>query len=301
MTSSTGKFVAAAAALVACVLGGASASATPYNDAVLADNPLLYWTFDEAGDTDGAKSSVNDTADNELTPQGAASRAASTSTAGGVSLGRAALFTGTAGDMYSAPDLFGDPTPGLNNSSPGFDFIASQLWAIEFWFNASSARPNQYFSEAYDGAGGHNNPGLIYNFNAGQVEMFTGGRTGVVVSPDVWHHVVFAFYGNSGGFMDNLREIYIDGALAVSDTTSTFSAGGGLQTIALGNAVNGTVPVDGMMDEYAIYEIGNLPDLAARQAHVANIAAHYSVPEPSAAVLVMLATAGVFGIRRRRA
>ena len=30
------------------------ANASVYNDAVLADSPYLYWTFDEAGDTDNA-------------------------------------------------------------------------------------------------------------------------------------------------------------------------------------------------------------------------------------------------------
>ncbi len=263
-------------ALGALVVSAPSFGATAYQQAVLNDNPLLYWTFDEAGDTDPAASLVNDSAENTLNAVGSASRGPSTTTLGGASLGRAALINGTQGSMFAAPDLFGDPTPGGNNSSPGFDFIATQLWAVEFWFNVSD-QANQYFSEAFDGAGGSNNPGLIYNFNATQVEMFTGPRTGVAgVTADEWHHVVFAFYGNSGGFADNLREIYVDGVLT-QDTTSAFSAGHGLRNIAIGNAANGTVPINGMIDEYAIYELGNLPDLAARRAHVADIAAHYSL------------------------
>lgn len=253
----------------------ANAAVTPYQQAVLDDSPLLYWTFDEA--SGGAHSLVNDTPDNVLTPMGTATRGASTTTSGGASLGSAAQFNGTTGDMFRAADLFGDPTPGVNNNSPGQDFIATQIWAVEFWFNATN-QPSQYFSETFDGGGNSNNPGLIYNFNPGQVEMFSAGQrfgpTGI--APDQWHHVVFAFYGNNSGFGDNLREIYVDGVLT-QDTTTAFSSGHGLQQITIGNAGNGTVPVNGMIDEYAIYELGNLPDLAARRAHVADIVDHRNV------------------------
>jgi hypothetical protein len=88
-------------------------------------------------------------------------------------------------------------------------------------------------------SGASNDPVIIYNFNPGKVELFTGsGRTGVMgVAADTWHHVVAAFYGNSGGFGDNLREIYIDGVLTQS-TADTFSFGHGLSQIAIGNAIN---------------------------------------------------------------
>ena len=291
---------------VTCIFGvlvaGLSTQAqTVYQSGVLADGPLLYWTFDEVGDTDPASSLVNNMPENMLTAQGGASRTASTMTAGGASLGRAASFDGTPNTLFSAPDLFGDPTPGVNNSSPGFDYIATQLWAVEFWFNVSDVQ-NQYFSEAFDGAGGSNNPGLIYNFNPSQVELFgVGGRTGASgVTADTWHHVVAAFYGNSGGFADNLREIYIDGVLTQS-TGDTFSAAHGLRNIAIGNAAHGGLPVTGAIDEYAIYELGNLPDLAARQAHVADIASHHAlVPEPSSALLFGVAAASLAAVARRR-
>lgn len=276
---------------------------TLYQDAVLADNPLLYWSFDEAGDSDPASSLVNGSSFNTLTAQGNASRVASTVTTGGVNLGRAASFDGSNGSMFSAADLFGDPTPGFN-TSPGQDFIATQLWAVEFWFRGGAA--NQYFSEAADGAGGTNNPGLIYNYSGnGIVELFGGGgRTGTSGANGTngeWHHLVAAFYGNSGGFSDNLRELYIDGLLTQS-TTDAFSSGHGLAGIAIGNSLGGVDPMTGEIDEYAIYEIGNLPNLAARRDHVANIAMHYSlaVPEPSVGLLTGLSMCALLFCRRRR-
>lgn len=296
MKTNTSTVLISASALALSMIS--SHAATVYQDAVLAHNPLLYWTFDEAGDTDVASSLVNNTVDNQLSPQGGASRTASTTTTGGVSLGRAASFDGVANTMFSASDLFGDPTPGGNNDSPGFDFITSQLWAVEFWFNVADA-PSQYFSETFDGGGNSNNPSLIYNFNSGQLELFgEGGRTGPTgITAGTWHHAVAAFYGNNNSFADNLREFYVDGVLFQS-TSDAFSSGHGLRNIAIGNATNGSNPVTGAIDEYAIYELGGLSDLAARQAHVAEIAGHYNlVPEPSAGLLVGL---GLLGFLRRR-
>lgn len=290
--------------LVTLALSGVPSSviqaATIYQQAVLADDPLLYWTFDEAGDTDPAESLVNASAENTLFPAGNASRIISTTTSGGAPLGRAASFDGTVGSMFTAVDLFGDPTPGFNNDSPGADFIASQLWAVEFWFRADTA--NQYFSETADGGGGKNNPGLIYNYGgAGTVELFSnGGRAGASVAPaGEWNHVVGAFYGNSGGFGDNLREIYLNGVLTQS-TTDSFSSGHGLASIAIGNSLAGVDPMNGAIDEYAIYELGNLPDLEARRDRVADIAAHHAliIPEPSSGLLTALASLCLL-VRRR--
>ncbi|YCM46858.1 LamG-like jellyroll fold domain-containing protein (plasmid) [Verrucomicrobiaceae bacterium 227] len=277
-------------------------AATTYQEAVLADNPLLYWSFDEVGDTDPALSLVNGSSFNTLIAQGNASRVGSTTTARGAGLGRAASIDGTAGSMFAAVDLFGDPTPG-SNTSPGQDFIATQLWAVEFWFRADGS--NQYFSEGADGSGSSNNPGLIYNFGGnGIVELFGGGgRTGdsgATVAVGEWHHLVAAFYGNSNGFSDNLREIYLDGVLTQS-TTDAFSSGHGLAGFAIGNSLGGVDPMNGEIDEYAIYELGNLPDLAARREHVAGIATHFSlIPEPSTGLLAGLATCAFLFRRSRR-
>lgn len=261
---------------------------TVYQQAVLAKNPLLYWTFDEAGDTDDARSMVNDTADNTLSTRfGSATRTASTTTTGGVSLGRAASFDGTANSNFHASDLFG--------ASMGF--IPTQLWAVEFWFKVDDSA--QYFAES-----GTADPSLIYNFgNPNTLEMLSpSGRTGLsgaTATPNEWHHVVMAFYGNSLGFNDNLREFYIDGVLTQS-TTDTYSSGFSLQEFTIGSAVDGTWATTGQIDEFALYELGGLADLDARKAHVAGIASHYSlVPEPSSTALLGLGALALI-LRRRK-
>lgn len=75
--------------LLALLAASCSAhAATTYQQAVLDKNPLLYWTFDEAGDTDDARSMVNDTPDNTLSTRfGSATRVASTHTTGGCQSG----------------------------------------------------------------------------------------------------------------------------------------------------------------------------------------------------------------------
>jgi len=270
-----------------------------YKQAVLADNPLLYWTFDET--TGNAQSLVNNTPANELSPQGDASRSPSHVTPNGINLGNAAAFNGTTGTQFLAADLFGGAG---GSSDPGVDFIATQLWAVEFWFNTQSAN-SQYISESI-GVGGSNDPGIIYGFNADgpdQLELFKGDRFGPTgISQDEWHHAVIAFYGNNSGFGDNLREIYVDGVLAFSDTTTAFSTGHSLEQYAIGNSVGGVNPFNGLIDEYAIYELGNLPDLAARRAHVADIAAHFNatIPIPEPATILLLTAAAPLLLRRRR-
>jgi hypothetical protein len=274
---------AAIALFAAASLTGVASAASPYNDAVLADGPLVYWTFDEAGGN--AIEQINGAGSAEMVPMGTATRGASTSTFGGVGLGSAAVFDGTPGGRFQASDV----VPG---NGPGAGFITSQRWAVEFWVNLGSSNPT-YISEMYSDCC-TNDASMIAGFLPG-FEMFSGGRTGnaapVPLSTNTWHHVVAAFYGNSGGFADNLREIYVDGALALSDTTSNFSSGHGLN--AIGNAV---APADNaqplMIDEYAIYELpgtsapaGALSgdSLLSDQLFVERIASHAyaAVPEPS--------------------
>lgn len=269
--------------------------ATPYNNAVLADNPLLYWTFDEPGGD--AYSQVNNTAANQLAPLGNAMRASSHP-----ALGSAASFDGSNGTGFKAADLFG-----------ATNYISSQLWAEEFWFKPANntARYISEMQEIRDKAPKGNGPAFIYGYGApaqtnaleinhpSQVTPRLGVQN---VDPGSWHHVVFAFYGNKGGFATNLREMYVDGALVVSDTTSNFSTGHGLMQFVIGSDLGLTATFFGLIDEYAIYELGGLADFNARQARVQSIAGHYAIvtiPEPSSMVLLGMGAISLMVSRRR--
>jgi hypothetical protein len=243
-----------------------------YNALVLSDNPMFFWTFDEP---DGnAINLAEPIPENELIPQGNATRALHSEIGSGLQLGRAAEFDGENGvpgsfeaTRFYAPDLRGDPTPGVNNDSPGFDFIESQLWAVEMWLQITGDNEigesdrREYLIESFNGTNVSNDPGLIYDFNADELEMFGGGRTGPgngsVIEDNEWHHVIFAFYGNDGGFgVADRQDIVINGEF-FTDRDAGFSSGFGLQDFSLGATTrNLTEAFEGRIDELAIYDVG---------------------------------------------
>jgi len=168
------------------------AATSIYNAAVDADGAMFHWTFDEVDDTEDAVERVGGAAGNALVAINTPTRTTSTSTSGGVSLGRAADFTGNTG-------IFGTSTATENP-------VSSSRWVLEFWVNINSNAGNsaQYLINS-DG----NNPSFLYDFQQGstdnELEMFSGqnsGRTGdstngTVVIGTGWHHVVTAFHDNN--------------------------------------------------------------------------------------------------------
>jgi len=184
-----------------------------YRQAVLDDEPLFYWTFDEDGDTDPAINIMApDRAEDELIAQGAATRVDHDAIGSDPMLGRAADFDGAHGTRFYAPDVGGSA------AVPGANVVPSQLWAIEFWFQAQgdvvTGTRADYFVECIGATS--NDPGIIFDYTEpNYIEMFRGERTGTAgpqIHDTAWHHAVFAFYGNRGGFgVANKREIIIDG------------------------------------------------------------------------------------------
>ena len=241
--------------------GSAGDGISAYQQAVLDDGPLLYWTFDEPGNANNARSLVNDSPANELSAQGSASRVPSTTTTGGAGLGRAASFDGTAGSRFFAADL-----------APGDPPLAH--YAVELWFKTTSSA-SQYLSESYTDSGTSNQSSLIYGFGSGEFEIFSGDRSGTLVTTDAWHHVVVGHYGSAE------PQFYVDGVLAGNTAGGDFNSPWGFGAIGIGNATFASNTFNGQIDEYAIYDLGGLAGTAARQAKVADIAAHYSVPASS--------------------
>ncbi|MGQ9591499.1 MAG: hypothetical protein ACUVYA_14545 [Planctomycetota bacterium] len=126
---------------------------------------------------------------------------------------------------------------------------------LEFCFQVRGSTlgsRSDYFLESVR-PGSANDPGLIYDYTPDDyIEMFRGARTGTAgpqVGDEEWHHIVFAFYGNSAGFgVANRRDIVIDGGefpryvwSVVSGDAAVADRGGGEAEVAAASA--GTVVV----------------------------------------------------------
>lgn len=261
-----------------------ASSATTYNDAVLADNPSYYWTFDEAGVVNAIEQASGLAAD-EFVPGANAVKVASTTTAGGVSLGQAARIVGTGGFTWNVADLSGSGMTGA--------------WAYEFWASADDITTYEYMIGS-NAVGGFNNE-TIFKWGPGSpnpsgIQLYNGG--GVIGPPDTpamtvgWHHYVFVSDGAGATY-----DTYIDGVLWGSVTSGVNHGPHPEVALRLGSWTDGASAetFDGMLDELAIYDLSGVGDLSAAGQ---NIADHYFVPEPS--FLALLGLGGLLILRRRR-
>ena len=260
-----------------------------YTDAILAGNPLFYWSFNEAGDTDAAIDLVGVEVEDNLLPEGNATRVAGGSTVGGASLGRAASFDGTQFSKFYSGTL-----------TPTADVDA---WAMEMWVRPTGADPGDRFDYLLEVRGAaSNSPGILFDYgNNDRVEAFGGGgRTasgGPALANDVWHHLVI---GNFGADNDRI-DFYLNGAPAGSvayPQTVPF----GTNQIAVGNSVPGNANFDhfaGQIDELAVYDLTG-QSVSQIDSKLAGLAAHYSlVPEPAASSLLLISLCMAAWVRRR--
>jgi hypothetical protein len=258
-------------ATAAAVIASGQARGNAYNDAVLASNPLYYWTFDEAGSANAVDSVVAGGAADDLVAQAVGStRVASTTTPGGINLGNAVT-----GGRYQAADLSG---AGIVTT-----------YAIEFWVDLDSTTSGYVLS--FDA----NTPAVIANYSgAGQIELFGTGRTNDGGTPPTldqnWHHVVVGRNSTSHTF-------YVDGVSAGTYTVGNpANTSNQLKLTVLGS--NAADLLNGKIDELAFYSL----DPGTFNTQLASIAAHYNVtavPEPAS--LGLLTLGGLALLRRRRA
>jgi hypothetical protein len=277
-----------ALAVMTLTAGSLSARAD-YSSVVLSGNPLFYWNFNEAGDTDPAADLVGSEAGDALQPEGNATRTAGGTTTGGLSLGRAASFDGTQFTKFFSGTL--------NAATP------PDAWAIEMWVRPQGPDPGdrfQYLLEAR--APGFNNvPGILFDYgNNDKVEVFHGGRTGndgPALVNDGWQHLVIGDFGAANDRVD----FYLNGVAA---GTSVYTADTvfGTSQLAVGNSVPGAPAFDhfqGQIDELAIYDLTgqSVGDISTK---LAGLAAHYSAaPEPSCGLLLALAASALLAGRRQ--
>ena len=252
-------------ALAVAISPPAGATPTLYNEAVLADNPAYYWTFDEDGVVNAIEQ-VQGLAADEFVPGGNAAKVESATTGGGVSLGQAARIEGSGGFTWNVGNLSGNRMSGA--------------WAYEFWANADDITTYEYMIGS-NAAGGFNNETILKWGPGGGpagVQLYNGGGVlnPVAVPMTVgWHHYVFVSDGATAHY-----DLYVDGAFAGNIGNSTAHGSHPEAALKLGGWTDGASAevFDGLMDELAIYDLSGAGDLGAAGQ---KIAGHFFVSAQS--------------------
>lgn len=262
---------------IASHFASASAGGVVYADVVRADEPFVYWTFDEAEgpaleQTGRGAGSQTTGEENDLVPRGNVTRVGHDLISSGLKLGNAIELDGAS--YMRAADL-NIPT----NSLP-------PPYAIEFWIQVLGENEgilrNEYVLSM--GESGGNEPALIYDYVGNgaseQFELFqccggNAGRSlpGAAVNDEGWHHVLVVFYGTETNGVSDRLEMYIDGVSDHQSFRNTYR-----QSLNLSSQfIVGSSPVvadafTGRMDEVAIYDLATSTTEAAVEARATALA-----------------------------
>ncbi len=246
-----------------------NADGTLYSAAVLSDQPLVYWHFDEADGNAVQQAPLSvrpPTTENDLAPTGTATRVSHAALASGLRLGNAAEFDGD-GFFRAAATRTGRA-------------VLDGAWAVELWFQSQDYNQSTYLVN-FGPLHGDNSPAVIYNFspNTEFLEIFAGaggrtGTTGPMMSDQDWHHLVFVYYGDGLDGVSARTDAYLNG------TQFPYLAGISKRlspaAVIVGAALaGGEDAFAGRIDEVAVYDLSGLPDETAVENRVASmVAAH---------------------------
>ena len=269
--------------LVVVVLAGVhQAAASAYTDAVLAENPLFYWNFDEAAGNAQNLGSVGNAPANQLAPQNSATRGASTSTAGGVSLGLAAEFDGQTREPVAGGAVLDDCrfyAADLDGTDVG------DQWALEFWAKQDDLHYNRVLDQYSTVAPSISHSPMITMRNpAGNgLTMYTHGGwdTGITPLDTAWHHYVLV-NDRTPGVNSGDAYWFQDGVL-VTTWVNTVSAASRFTLVDTSIGAASLVDdwgadsvFDGKIDEVAVYNLDGETDLEAAGLRLAQ---HYFIEE----------------------
>jgi hypothetical protein len=297
MSKSKCKWFGVGAVLVALQgVFGSEMEAATYKDAVLADGPRYYWTFDEAS---GSALNYGLASGGTLGVQNGATRAASGTTNAGVN----SLSLGTASEHNGVDRAFHTTAAGGTSISDG----TYTSYAYEFWVKPTVTPNEWYLMETHDPT---NRSVMLLGYQASNrhiLEYYTGGggRTttdGPVLLPNTWNHLIVGFKENGA---TDTTTFYLNGSLAGTSTAVSdrvlFSEGAN-QFIVGGSQFNGVShEPTGLLDEIAIYDLSSLAQVDY-DAKLAALASHYfaAVPEPGALSLTLCAMSLLAGCRMRQ-
>ena len=268
---------------------GVETTLTDYSRAVILENPVYYWTFNEADTTDVAQDVMRYETATQMIPVANVTRTDSYSTA----LGSAASFT--------------------LNSAFGSSMIdrarTSGAYAFEFWVKADADTTKGYIADFLGGGG--DEPGIIHDYTDRYLELWYGGaRTGATTELDLsdtdWHHVVLAVNCDAvAGTMDQI-DVAIDGVVTTNvaaidakqlNISGNMTIGAWATyndadeyTVGVG-ATKAASSFQGQIDEFAIYDLGGMdPTQVADK--VASLASHYALATNPTAITPFAAVDG---------
>lgn len=243
------------------------ASDATYKDYVLAGGPRYYWNWDSGSFVQPNLSVTNlgTVAGGLLTEGSAPTPVAGTSNARGLSLGNAASY----------PNLGPHENWYTWNTSNTFNDATYTRWAVEFWLNVDPSITGVAILGVVFGT-----PLTYFEYDTGTGKIKLQETQMKAISAGTWHHLILADDGTTATCI-------LDGNVAGMATASLGIAFDATSASYLRiGSWNGTANnFKGMLDEFAIYDLSALSP-SGYNAKLEQIAGHWSIPEPSAILLL---------------
>ena len=284
------------------------ALAGPYDAAVLADNPVAYWRFEDGSSNDG-----DTAADSAGSTDGTYSKItlqANTFNGSANTLGNSARWTtangaaeGQAGQVPSGSFInFGSPGAGGLSQLTKLDAEGHKQTSLEFWMKTTqTGLDNNWEAPLVFGRESPSDGDIHWGYlrpdgRIGSAAVNDGNhRHHTSINPindDQWHHVV-ATYDTAAQqsllYVDGVLESNFNGGANVS-----IDAGALIQYMGWNDTTRTPATFLGELDEVAIY------DTILTEGQVQ---AHFEaaiIPEPSSIVLLLLGLIGAATCRWRR-
>ena len=257
---------AKAQSLASHYTAASSADPQPYAEVILAEQPVLYWNFDEADGNARQLAPITlppfNNSQNELVPFLGATRVEHSLAGSGLFLGNAASFSGL--NFFQALDL---DTAKATLSAP---------WAVEFWMQVTGNNSANRADYLMNFGNPDNAPAFIYDFKPDQLEVFggAGGRSdnGPTLADNNWHHVMWVFYGDGVTGVADRLEAWVDGQ-NLGNARANYSRPISVNARLIVGAATpgGDNAFEGRLDEIAVYDLGNLATEAEVVTHVQDL------------------------------
>lgn len=272
-----------------CLSFAGSAQAMSYQDVVMADNPLVYYRFEDASSANGEQ--VWDSAENAWKHGTYVNKDWDPIT----------FAAGIPGAGGQAVQLNGNGSDGAGNCVSAWSGgeLVTENMTLSLWMKSTGDSQNNYARLIQHNGGESSNAYGIGSYPqgaGGEITVIGGGSTWYTGTGDVfdgeWHHIVVTYQQNGA---DLYEHVYIDGVSKWGNTKADTSLSTTYDWLTLGSEGNQWYMYNGfvgLLDEVAIYD--SVLEIESIQAqYAAGI-----IPEP--ATLALLGLGAITLLRRRK-